>query len=665
MRTLLKQTFALLLAALLLAAPAIHAAGADEKAAILAAMSTEQKIAQMLMPTFRYYNGAGVTALSDKAKQIIARRGFGGVILFSQNNDSTAQTVRLIDELQRENARSGAPQLLISVDQEGGSITRLASGTQGPGNMALGATGDSANAYIMGSVIGSELTAVGYNVDFAPVADVNSNPANPVIGIRSFSDDAGTVAEFASAFMAGLQSENVITALKHFPGHGDAAVDSHTGLPRIEKTYKELKSCELIPFIRCIEEGADMIMTAHIQYPLIEKETYVSVKDGREIELPATLSKTIITDVLRNDLGFEGVVVTDAMNMAAIAGHFAPLDAAKLAIEAGVDILLTPVDPGSDAGIEALDRYISDVAALVDAGEISSRNVDRAVTRILTMKEKHRLLTPYEAPDLAEKTAYAERVVGSGANHAVEWEIAKSAVTLVKNDGMLPIRNAGKTVIMVPYANEVNSAEYAVERLKQEGLVPEDADISVFLTNGATLEETLAAAAGAKTVIAVAEQYSEAGLAAAQYERLDAAADLVHKNGGKIAFLSCWLPYDAARLQKGDAILLAYSAMGMAEKPDFANGSVLTYGVGIPAGLCTAFDPDATLGVLPVSIPKLDASYAYTSEYLYERGFGLRYHTDKNASDAHRALSFADMLERIFAFFRRLITVFFGGRRVC
>lgn len=637
MQKTMKKTVSVLLSVLMLlsvfggaAVPASAQTGTQSKTALLDRMSTEEKVAQMLMPTFRYYNGAGVTTLSKKAKSILEKRGFAGVILFAQNNASTAQAVELIDEMQTANAKgANRTQLLISVDQEGAGVTRLAAGTQGPGNMALGATGDSQNAYDIGTIIGQELHAIGYNVDFAPVVDVNSNPSNPVIGVRSFSDDAATVADFASAFMKGLQSEHTITALKHFPGHGDAATDSHTGLPRIEKTYDALKANELIPFARCIADGAEMIMTAHIQYPLIETQTYVSKKDGQTIELPATLSKTIITDILRGDLGYDGVVVTDAMEMAAISEHFELLDTARLAINAGVDIILIPAATGTDADMDALDQYITDVAALADAGEISMENIDKAVMRILTLKEKNGLLASYPGIDLAAVQANANAVVGSQANHQKEWEIAKKSITLVKNDGnMLPVKNTGKAVILVPYANEVLAGEYAVDRLKEDGLIPADMDVSVFLTRSKTVDEMKEAVAGAVNVIAVTEQYSQAGLAAAQYQNLDAVADAVHETGGKIAFLSCNLPYDAARLQKGDAILLAYSCKGMNEKPDFSAGSVPTYGVSIPAGIYAAFDPQGAPGKLPVNIPQLDENNHYTSSILYARGFGLQYESD-------------------------------------
>lgn len=406
-------------------------------------MTTEEKVAQMLIPAFRQYDGNNVTQMNAKMEEILNKYCFSGVILFAQNNKSTEQVVQLTDEMQKANSVvDGRPQLLIAVDQEGAGVSRLAEGTQGPGNMALGATNDSKNTNSMGKIIGEELNAIGYNVDFAPVVDVNNNPNNPIIGVRSFSDDPEKVAEFGSEFMQGLMSKNIIASLKHFPGHGDTGTDSHTGLPRIEKTYEELKQNELIPFEKCISDGAEMIMTAHIQYPNIEDETYTSIFDGEKIELPATLSKTMITDILRNDLGYDGVVITDAMEMEAITKHFNKLDAAKLAINAGVDILLIPpVDTYTGEGIDELEKYIEDVAKMVDNGDISIDNVNKAVTRILKLKENHGLLEEYNNEDLLTKIDTAKQTVGSKANHDKEWEIAKKSITLVKNDNnMLPIK---------------------------------------------------------------------------------------------------------------------------------------------------------------------------------------------------------------------------------
>ncbi|MBR1736022.1 MAG: hypothetical protein IJ736_03250, partial [Firmicutes bacterium] len=255
---------------------------ANKAAEIVSKMTLEQKIAQMLMPAFRYWenNGKveGVPVLNDDMRNCIKNHGFGGVIVFSENIQGTEQTVRLIDDMQNASVSGGNLPLLIAADQEGGRVARLATGTSMSGNMSLGALNDKRTAKEYAKIIGSELNAIGINVDFAPVMDVNNNPNNPVINIRSFSSDPNIVADMGEAFIEGLHEEGISTALKHFPGHGDTGTDSHTGLPCIDKTYDEIKKLELVPFKRGIETNSDMIMTAHIQFPQIEKETYTSIK---------------------------------------------------------------------------------------------------------------------------------------------------------------------------------------------------------------------------------------------------------------------------------------------------------------------------------------------------------------------------------------------------
>ena len=596
------------------------------KEEILNGMTTKEKVAQMLMPAFREFNGADVTELNTQLKDLISKHGFAGVILFDENNKETEQTTKLIDSLQNANIQNAdRPCLFISVDQEGGTITRLAEGTQGPGNMAIGATGDSSNAYKIGEIIGQELYSMGYNVDFAPDMDVNSNPSNPVIGVRSFSDDPQFVTEYGKQFITGLKKQKIIPSLKHFPGHGDTETDSHTGLPRIEKTYDELKRNELIPFENCIKNGAEMIMTAHIQFPKIETDKYKSIKDGNEIELPATLSKKIITDILRKDLGYNGVVVTDAMNMQAVSDNFTKIDSAKLAINAGVDIILMPVTVTSEAEITELENYISDIANLVDSGEISVENVNNSVLRILTLKENNGLLEKYNNTNLQAKIDQARKTVGTQENHHKEWQIASKSITLVKNNGMLPIQNNEKTTILVPYDNETLSGEYAIQRLKQDKIIPQNMDISVHSIRNKQINEIEEYIQDAKNVVLITEQYSEEALSGGKYTICDEIVEYVHKKGNKITCISCYLPYDVARLQKADALLIAYSARGMDEKPNFQNGTVKTYGVSIPCAIYTAFNQQTELGKLPVNIPKLDNKYKYTAENLYEKNFGLQY----------------------------------------
>ncbi|MBQ3866291.1 MAG: beta-hexosaminidase, partial [Clostridia bacterium] len=386
---------------------------------ILASMTVEEKIAQMLMPAFRYYTDGegkkvGVEEISPEIRAKLEKYGFAGTIFFAQNIVDSQKTAVLIDAMQRANAaKAGRPQLLCAVDQEGGVVARIGRGTRMPGNMALGAAGQEETVRKVAGVIAEELTALGLNYDAAPVLDVNCNPANPVIGLRSFSDDPETVARLGVAYMNELQKAGVVATLKHFPGHGDTDTDSHTGLPAVNRSLDELKARELIPFQACIDAGAEAIMTAHIEYPQIETETVISKATGESIHLPATLSKTILTDLLRGEMGFEGVIITDAMNMDAVASHFDPLDAAKLAIAAGVDILLMPVDLSTTEGMQALDDYIGALTEAVEKGEIKETDVDAAVLRILKLKEAHGLLEPYSGAvgDVSS--------VGSAAHHAL------------------------------------------------------------------------------------------------------------------------------------------------------------------------------------------------------------------------------------------------------
>ena len=304
---------------------------------ILSNMSNEEKITQMIMPSFRKKTGVAIN--NDNIIDLVSSYGFAGVILFSENTPDIESTMRFIDMLQDAN-KNHSSRLLISIDQEGGYITRLGVGTNMIGNMALTATNDKENAYKAAKTIGKELKALGINTNFAPVVDVNSNPANPVIGVRSFSDDPNIVAEYSEEFMKGLQSEGIITSLKHFPGHGDTSNDTHTQLDLVNKTYDELKQTELIPFKRLIDNGADMIMTAHIQYPQIVQEKFQ--KGSEDYTVPATLSSEVLTNILRNDLEYNGIIITDAFDMKAISDNFTVLDASIRAINAGANIILMP-----------------------------------------------------------------------------------------------------------------------------------------------------------------------------------------------------------------------------------------------------------------------------------------------------------------------------------
>ena len=595
----------------------------EEIRRMLGRMTTEEKIAQMLMLEFRNFTDESgetraLTALRPEIEEAMKRHALGGVILFGPNVADTGLAVRLVDAMQKANASvAGRAQLFTAIDQEGGALVHLGHGVQMPGNMALGAVGDPCAAEQAGRLIGEEVASIGLNWIASPVVDVNSNPENPIIGVRSFSDDPALVAELGRAMMKGLQAAGIISTLKHFPGHGDTATDSHTGLPRIEKSLDKLRSFELVPFQACIDAGAEAVMTAHIQYPLIETRTAVSVDTGEEISLPATLSETILTDLLRNEMGFQGVIISDAVNMQAVSTHFEPLTLAGMAVEAGVNIILMPVDTSSPAGLETLGRYIRDLAALVDAGRISPARVDDSVLRILALKERHGLLKPYDGSDLEKRVAHALRTVGSKAHHAVEAELAARALTLVKNEnGLLPLQiGEEKTLILVPFDNEVQSALYAVGILREEGKLSDAADVRAVTCSRFSGEDLK----GVKHLVAVSAVFCAAEMdpraAEGAYSLLlDRAIADIHEAGGDVTLVSAQLPYDAKRFPDADAVVIAWLAEGMPEDPRTAKGAPLSYGPNLPAALMQILSPEGAFhGTLPVRLPHVDENGHFTA----------------------------------------------------
>ena len=610
-------------------------ATAEIVADMLSAMTTKQKLAQMMMPDIRYYGKEGsavpVTELTDELYAAIRDLGLGGVILFSQNIQSVEQTTALTTALQTAAEEGDSPvKMLIATDQEGGMITRLSMGTETPGNMALGAIASEMDVRQAGAVIGEELAALGINLDFAPDVDVNVNPKNPIIGVRSFSDDPGMTARLGAAFVAGLHTSLVMASYKHFPGHGDTVTDSHVGLPVVDKTLDELLSCELIPF----EAGrqADMIMTAHICFPQIEKETYVSTSTGEEITLPATMSHALLTDVLRGQLGYEGVVITDSMVMGAVRDHFDLIDATVLAINAGADMILIPVELSLDGGIEKMEAYLETLAGKADDGTISGDRIDEAVTRILRLKLKYGLMAGTDAGPGLFDGVDPEEIVGSQAHHQTEWELACRAVTLVKNEGgVLPLKGSGRTVIVCPYSSQLNSVRYALNILMEEGLLASDADVHVVDGSSLRADDAPGIVTDADAVIVISAMYGYdelnlSGSGSRFAAVIDAMMDTLAETEGETPFIliSSQLPYDVARYQGASAILLCYNARGMTEIPE-EGSPVNEYGPNLPAAVYTVFGGNVPSGMLPVTIPALDDTYASTETVLYPRGFGLTY----------------------------------------
>ena len=391
-------------------------------------MSLEEKIGQMLMPDYRKWQGENVTVMLPEIEQQVKELDLGGVILFRENVVETEQTARLVDAYQDASEKFG---MFISIDQEGGIVTRLQSGTDMPGNMALGAARSAQTASDVGQAIGEELHSLGINVNFAPTLDVNNNSDNPVIGVRSFSEDPKLTAELGVAYIKGMQKTGVVTTAKHFPGHGDTNVDSHVGLPEVPQEMDRLKEVELYPFQKAMDTGVDAIMSAHITFPKVDPTKVISKKTGEEVAVPATLSHKILTGLMRDEMNYDGLIVTDAMEMAAITEHFGTVDAAVMSVKAGTDIVLMPV---------GLKEVRDGLVKAVKNGEISSKRIDESVKRILSLKLKRGIMKEEQPVPIEDKIQEALQIVGSAEHKKIERKAAEQSITLVKNNNqVLPL----------------------------------------------------------------------------------------------------------------------------------------------------------------------------------------------------------------------------------
>lgn len=604
---------------------------AKEKAQeLLLTMSTEDKAAQLVHMAVRTWNGENFTEMNDEVYGLFAKYEFGGICLFAENiTADNAMTVRLTQSLQKAATENGRIPLLISADQEGGSIFRLQGGTTTPGNMALAATGSTECARQAADIIGSEMRALGFNTDFAPDTDINSNPANSVIGVRSFSDDAQTVVSFSQAYVQGLSDNNIIAAIKHFPGHGDTDVDSHTGLPRIDKSKSELESSDLIPFRKLISAGFhDMVMTAHIQFPQIETGTYTSKYDGAEINLPATLSKTFLTDIVRNEMGFDGVVITDAMLMDAISVHFDPMDAAALALNAGVDMLLMPVHMNGSQTLAEIDSYMSGLTAMIEEGKIPMSRVDEAVTRILTLKyEKGIMDCEYSDTVMEKMAASADQTAGSSAHLKKESEIAAQAVTVLENSGVLPLQAEEDMSFILCGMNQAqaNALGYGFSLLQDQGVIPGSAHADVisgeWSNNYGAVYESLDQA---DVLILTDFMWSPTLIDPAVSDQLPNVTELIDTAkaaGVRVIAVSAGLPYDLPFMNRADALLAVYSQIGL---PSVSDGfrPAGAYGPNLPAAMEIIFGVKNPSGKLPVDIPALSGN-TFSAEKIYTRGEGL------------------------------------------
>ena len=399
-------------------------------------MTLEEQIGQLLMVGFW-----GSTP-SQEIIDLIQRHHVGNILLFSRNIREARQIFELTQSLQAIAQEAGQRYpLLIAIDQENGLVQRLGEAvTLFPGNMALGAIGSEKVAYEVALATGRELKALGINMNLAPVVDVNNNPANPVIGVRSFGEDAQQVARLAAAMVKGYHATGILDCLKHFPGHGDTAVDSHLALPTIPYALEWLEALELVPFRSGIEAGAESVMIAHVSFPALTRQDM----------LPATLSSAIVQGLLREKLGFNGVILSDCLEMKAISETFGTERAAVMAIQAGIDLVLVSHHYTQQLGsIEAIQ-------AAVQAHELSPQAVQQAAERVLGFKASY-----LSWNDISPSTTFPASI-GCEAHIQLQDQAYELSTTLVRNaDALLPLhlKSGERIVVLSPQRNSMSMVE--------------------------------------------------------------------------------------------------------------------------------------------------------------------------------------------------------------
>lgn len=414
-------------------------------------LSLRQKVGQLMM--FGFHG----TEPSSEIIRFIRDYHVGGIILFARNIGKPADVLKLTVALQKIAYEAGHPfPLLISLDQENGIVRRLGAGTTLlPGNMAIGATGNANYAYQVAHATGRELKALGINLNLAPVLDINNNPNNPVIGVRSYGEDPEWVAECGVEAIRGLQEAGIATCGKHFPGHGDTHLDSHLSLPSIPHSRERLEQIELLPFKKAIQSGIDTVMIAHVCFPQIEPDPLK----------PATISRRVIEDLLRGEIGFQGVITTDCMEMKAIADTIGVVEGVYQSFKAGTDLIF--VSHSHDLQERAIERL---VAAIEDEG--LEQRLEESVARILELKSRY-LSWDEIAPYFDQEEFEPDPLVGGSAHEQLARSVMEAAVTLTKNeDQIIPLQLSDKQQVGVIFLKNtltslVEDERYLVNPLAQ------------------------------------------------------------------------------------------------------------------------------------------------------------------------------------------------------
>lgn len=530
MSTITFRTGVLALLLLVLACAAPGSASARTARQVLASMTLEEKIGQMMLVAFK-----GPT-LSPALADMIAKRHIGGVILYSSwgNVENISQVAALNASIQAEAAKTPrAIGLFVGIDQEGGPVARLRQGVAlFPSQMAVAASGNREHAKAMARIMARELGTLGVNMNFAPVADVNVNPANPIIGIRSFGSDPNLVSRLTAAMTEEYVLARMLCTPKHFPGHGDTDVDSHLGLPVSNHDKRTLDRVDFAPFRAAIKAQAPAIMTAHVEVPALDPAPAT----------PATLSAKILGGALRGTLRFEGLIVTDSLGMGALSKGVGTVKAAVEAAKAGADVLLFGADLGHEPEeqIEAYERLL----AAAKSGELPASRIDSSVLRILAAKEQYGLLTASAIPD---RSSEIPLLVGIEENLQAARQAARDSITLRHDTGKLvPIKPGERVAVIWPERTRFDPVDALA-------LTP-DATLVRVLSDPSPTDLQKAADAAAKADKVIVLTY-DATRNPAQRELM---RTLMAAKPGKIIHVALGGPYDLSLFPQASASIATY-----------------------------------------------------------------------------------------------------------
>lgn len=509
---------------------------------IVQTLSLKEKVGQLFMLA---YPGKD----PEEVKSIIEKYHIGGFYV-TQDNAETFEEMQQLSKTLQGYSNSGSTQipLLVASDQEGAWGVLVPESITGPGNLALGATGDESLAEGMYRIFGEEMQSAGFNTLLSPCSDINLSPDTPIIGPRSFGEDPEQVGKFVAAAVRGAKKTGVVTTAKHFPGHGDTVGDTHREIPHIDKSLEVLLENELKPFQAAIDAGVDMVMTAHILFPQVDSQ------------FPATFSKTILQDVLRDRLGFEGIILTDSMNMGAVRKNFTPAESAVMALKAGVEMIMV-CEEHYEHSNDYLEKQISMLEGVIEAiqkGDVSEDHVDQVLTKVIAFKlekfgnkEPSTVLTVEEKEAMANKAAQQALTVVS--NKANKWPLKANQPLVCVN---ATPRKAYQR-LMNPRGIGPNQATPAFDSFEME-LRQLRNDVT-FLAHE-SVETTEKPLSVAKTIVVVTEDYPLPGEDFQKDEQIQMVQNLLEQYGDKVVVLGLRSAYEVKDFLNASTYVSSFSS---------------------------------------------------------------------------------------------------------